>query len=364
VRKRTVDKIFVFIIVLAVTIGTGIFVSASLGLLAREGVTQAAVIVNHFIGLAAGLIALIVASHVPYATWKQYSFYIYIGAILVTLLVFVPGVGFEHGGAKRWIDIGPQTVQPAELLKVAFVIYFAALLSSLRRKLGSFTNGVLPVILVILVPLGILSAQPDTGTSLVLIATAGAMYIAAGGPWKYVAGLAAGVLAGAALLIVRHAYIRERIMTFFDPSHEVLGSSYQLQQSLIAIGSGGVFGRGFGQSVQKFDYLPEPIGDSIFAVAGEEFGFIGAVIIVCIFFAFLWRSLSIARHAPNRFSGLMVLGLAILITIQSYINIGAMIGVVPLTGIPLVFVSHGGTSLVFALLSVGIILHVSKFRRI
>jgi len=155
----------------------------------------------------------------------------------------------------------------------------------------------------------------------------------------------------------------ERVLTFLDPGRDPLGSSYQLQQSLIAVGSGEVAGRGFGQSIQKFEYLPEPTGDSIFAVAAEEFGFIGSTILVGLFLAFAYRGLHIARTAPTQFGGLLVLGLVILIVVQSFINIASMLGLFPLTGMPLLFVSQGGTALFFTLLEAGVILNVSKYRR-
>ena len=164
-------------------------------------------------------------------------------------------------------------------------------------------------------------------------------------------------------VVLSKPYLRERVSTFINPANDPRGSSYQIQQSLIAIGSGGIFGRGFGQSIQKFSYLPEPQGDSIFAVIGEEFGFIGTVAVVVLFMMFALRGLRIAGHAPDLFSKLLVTGIITMITSQSLLNMAALVGVFPLTGVPLVFISHGGTSLAFSLLAVGIVLNISRFQR-
>jgi len=222
---------------------------------------------------------------------------------------------------------------------------------------------VLPFVLLLGLVSSILLLQPDTGTVLVLFVTAVAMFVAAGARFRDIAGLGLfSIIAFAALASVR-PYVMDRLLTFFNPSLDPLGSSYQIQQSLIAIGSGEIFGRGFGQSVQKFDYLPEPIGDSIFAVFAEEFGFIGAAFLISLFLFFTLRGLKIAGRAPDQFGGLVVVGIVILITSQSFINIGSLIGVLPLTGLPLLFVSHGGSALFFALLGVGIILNISRYAK-
>jgi cell division protein FtsW len=206
--------------------------------------------------------------------------------------------------------------------------------------------------------------QPDTGTLLVIIAILIAMFIAAGGRWRYLLLLLViGVFAVFILAQIR-PYFMARLTTFLDPSQDALGSGYQIQQSLIAIGSGGIFGRGFGQSIQKFNFLPEPIGDSIFAVACEEFGFIGAFTLVILYLFFALRGYKISSRVSDPFGRLVVIGVITHITAQSFINIGAMLGVLPLTGVPLVFVSHGGTAMLLALAEVGIVLSISKSQKI
>lgn len=362
--RKKADRVFLWIVGALVLVGIFLFFSASLGLLIRSEDLFTSVLSNQiFLGLFAGMAMLLIASRIPHAFLKKYSFYFFFASLILTALVFVPGIGFAHGGAKRWIHLLGISFQPAEVLKLSFVIYFAALLSSLKEKVKTFSHGFLPTIFLLGITGVLLIKQPDAGTFLIIFITAIGMLIASGGRWSHIGMLAGISLLTLALLAVWKPYILSRFTTFFDPSGDPLGSGYQIQQSLIAVGSGGFWGRGFGQSIQKFGQLPEPVGDSIFAVASEEFGFVGALIIVALFLAFAFRGLHIARHAPNHFSGLLVSGLVILIITQSFMNIGSALGVLPLVGVPLLFISHGGTALLFTLLEVGIILQISKHQR-
>jgi cell division protein FtsW len=363
---QTVDRVFLAIVVILVIAGFFIFTSASLGLLARESARFGVIAFNQaFFGLFLGSIALLATARVHYSVWRKYAPYIFIAAIIITLLVFMPRLGFEYGGARRWLSIGPFSFQPAEFLKLAFVIYFSALAAALKKqkKIATFQYGMLPLMILLAIAGILLLLQPDTSSFLIIFLAALAVFITAGGKWQDIMATGIIVIALLALLIIFKPYVKERVMTFLNPATDPLGAGYQIQQSLIAIGSGGLTGRGFGKSIQKFNFLPEPIGDSIFAVAGEEFGFIGSVLLILLFLSFALRGLKIASQAPDTFSGLLVTGIVILITSQSFINIGSMLGVLPLTGTPLLFVSHGGTAMLFALASVGIILNVSKHRK-
>jgi len=363
--KRKPDRFFLSIVIFLVLLGLAIFTSASLGLLTQKGINIGSVAFKQlFLGIFGGGVALVLFSNIHYRVLKKYSFFFFLTTFILTLLVFIPSIGIEHGGANRWISLGSFSFQPAEFLKLGFVIYFAAILSSTRSKIGSFKYGVLPAIILLGIIGTTLLAQPDTGTFLVILITAFAMFLAAGGKWKHVGLGSIFAVVGLSILAAVRPYIKERFLTFIDPSRDALGAGYQIQQSLIAIGSGEISGRGLGQSIQKFNYLPEPIGDSIFAVAAEEFGFIGAIIIIAAFLTFAVRGIYISQKAPDYFGGLLVLGIVILIVSQSFINIASMLGVFPLTGLPLLFISKGGTALFAALLSVGIILNVSKYRRI
>ena len=362
-KRRRADKIFFGIVVALALVGIFIFTSASLGLFARDGAAFSTVALKQIIFGTLGVVSLLFFANLDYRIWKKYSFYIFMISLALVALVFVSSIGFSSGGATRWIDLGLFTFQPAELLKFGFIVYFAALLSSLKTKVYTTQYGLLPMVIFLVVIGGILLKQPDMGTLMVIVVTAIAMFIGANGKWSHIGVVSAGIIIVFILVLFTKPYAMERVLTFLEPGRDPLGASYQLQQSLIAVGSGEVAGRGFGQSIQKFKYLPEPTGDSIFAVAAEEFGFIGSTILVGLFLAFAYRGLHIANRAPTQFGGLLVLGLVILIVVQSFINISSMLGLFPLTGMPLLFVSQGGTALFFTLLEAGVILNVSKYKK-
>lgn len=362
--KHRIDKMLVLMTLLLVAAGFFIFTSASLGLLAREGISYSGVAIKQFlVGFVAGGIVLITVANIPFKFWQKHAFYIFLTAIVLCVGVFIPHVGFSHGGAHRWINIGTFTFQPSELLKIGAVIYFAAWLATTKDKVRTFKFGALPLIIILGITGALLLKQPDTGTYMVIFASLVAMFICAGGQWRYIALLFVICIIGLFVLAFTRPYLMARLTTFLDPSKDSLGSGYQIQQSLIAIGSGGIMGRGFGQSIQKFNFLPEPMGDSIFAVFSEEFGFIGAATLIALFLAFGMRGFKIASRIPDNFGLLMVVGLVTIILSQAFINMGAMLSVLPLTGIPLSFVSHGGTAMLVALAEVGIILNISKMQK-
>ncbi|HLP43898.1 MAG TPA: putative peptidoglycan glycosyltransferase FtsW [Candidatus Nanoarchaeia archaeon] len=363
-QENRVDWWFLVAVIVMTAAGFFIFASASLGLFAREGARFASVAFSQtFFGLFLGSIACIITSKINYRFWRKYAFYIFILSILATLLVFVPGIGFSHGGAARWILVGPVSFQPSELLKIGFLIYIAAWISGVKKNVETVKYGILPFILLCGVVGAVLLSQPDTDTYVILCATALGMFAVSGGKWKHIAVTIFIALIGLSIVAYSRPYIRERLMVFINPSHDQLGSSYQLNQSLIAIGSGQWFGKGFGQSVQKFNFLPEPIGDSIFAVFAEEFGFVGSVGLIFLFVFFAFRGMRIAMNSPDTFGGLVAFGIVILIVVQSFVNIGAMLGVLPLSGIPLLFVSHGGSALFITLAEAGIVLNISRYQR-
>jgi cell division protein FtsW len=362
--QHSLDRVLLFITVSLVSVGFLIFSSASLGLLARDGASFSSVAFSQFFfGIVGGSIALFLTSTIHYRWWRQYAFYIFIFTFVLTFTVFIDSVGFSHGGARRWISVGSFTLQPAELLKVGYTIYVATWLSGMKGKIGSFVKGTLPfAILLILVGIPML-LQPDTDTYLIMAVASVAMFITAGGRFRdvIVMGLLGMLLL--ALLAFTRPYIKDRIMTFIDPARDPQGAGYQIKQSLIAVGSGGFFGRGFGQSIQKFEYLPEPIGDSVFAVYAEEFGFAGSIVLLCLFAAFALRGYRIATHAPDLFGMLLVVGITTLVITQVALNIASMLSLAPLSGLPLPFISHGGTALLVTLFAIGIILNVSKYQK-
>lgn len=362
-RIRKIDRPFLITVVVLILSGFFIFSSASLGLLTRESINFSSVMFNQiFLGLTLGVMAMVATSRINYLHYRKYSFYIFLFSLILASLVFTK-LGFTHGGARRWLNIAGQSFQPAELLKLGFIIYFAAWLSSVKTKVTTFKFGILPMIIMMFLIGVILLNQPDTGTFLVIFITAMGMLFVSGAKWKHILGTLLGAGMGAGVLVYFKPYILQRILTFLHPAADGMGAGYQIKQSLIAIGSGQWFGRGFGKSIQKFNFLPEPIGDSIFAVTAEEWGFVGCVFLIALFLFFTFKGLNIASRSTDNFGRLLATGIVILIVSQSFINMASMLGIFPLTGMPLLFVSHGGTALLFTLLEVGIIFNISKYKK-
>lgn len=363
IKNLKIDKIFLTSVILLTGIGFLIFISASLGLLLKNESLYGLVAFKQFIGLIIGCIAFYIMSRINYKNLRKYSFYIFLSAIAVNLLLFIPFITVHHGGATRWIDLGFITFQPSEFLKIAFIIYFSAWISGMRDKANEFKSVTLPYLVIIGILGLILMAQSDTDTLVVIAGTGLVMLFISGGKIKDLAIISLVLIIGVASVIYIRPYARQRFMTYLNSSSDPQGAGYQIQQSLIAIGSGGFSGRGFGQSIQKFSYLPEPMGDSVFAVGAEEFGFIGSVGLILLYIFFFFKSIKISVRSPDEFSGLLVAGIAILVTIESFMNISSMLGIIPLSGMPLLFVSHGGTALIITLAAAGIIANVSKYQK-
>ena len=362
--RAGVDKILLTIVIALLGAGFLIFFSAALGVLAKSEVKFGNILLSQIgFGLTLGSVAMYLTSRLKYQFLRRNAFWIYGITIVLSLLVFVPGLGVEHGGAKRWVDIGITTFQPGELLKFGVVVYLATWFTFFKRKIHTSKFGIYPLICMLGITGVILLAQRDTGSFLIAAGAGTAIYIVAGAKWRDLLILVLLGLIGLGLLAMWRPYVLERFQTLFHHD-DFQGKGYQLRQSLIAIGSGEITGKGFGQSMQKFTYLPEAQGDSVFAVAAEEFGFIGSTLLVILYVLFGLRGLWVAARAPDVFSGLLAVGLVILIMTQSYINIASMLALAPLTGVPLVFVSHGGTALMVAMAEVGILLNISRHRSV
>jgi cell division protein FtsW len=357
------DKTLVALLALFVIGGGFIFASAAFGFLARgvPGVTSA--VFSHVVfGIGGGLVALLITYTVDYRIWRRYAPYLFGLAIFVTLLVFVPHLGMTHGGGQRWIQLPGISLQPSEALKVGIIIMGAAYFATIKARIKTYRWGMGGFLGILALPAAILVLQPDIGTLGVVTASFLAIYVAAGARARDILIIFLLGLTFICVLAITKPYIRDRITTFFHPAQGQQAEGYQLKQSLIAIGSGGLVGRGFGQGVQKFTYLPEAMGDSIFAVAGEELGFIGTTTIVLAFLFFALRSLSLAGKVPDTFGGLLAVGISTYFVSEAFINIGAMVGAAPLTGIPLTFISQGGSAMLISLASAGILLNVSRHR--
>ena len=309
---------------------------------------------------AVGMAVLFLTSRVPYSFWKKLSLPLMIVSFIFLALLFMPDLGYSYGGAKRWLQLGFFSFQPAELLKFSFVVYLASWLDARRQEAASTSYGFIPFALMLSIVGIFLIMQPDVGTLGVILTTAVVLYFLGGGRKSQITTL---FLFGGALfyLVVKMApYRLNRFLVFFSPGLDPEGIGYQINQALIAIGSGGFWGLGFGRSLQKYYYLPEPVGDSIFAIFAEEMGFLGVLLLISLFGFLFWRGVIISKQAPDIFGKLLASGLAVSIMGQALINMAAISGLLPLTGIPLPFISQGGTSLVMTLASIGVLLNISK----
>ena len=362
-RYGHIDKTLAFLIATLLVGGCLIFASAAFGLLARGAAGITSAVFSHLVlGVGAGILALIGTATVDYHRWQRYAPYLFGGAIFLTALVFIPHLGATFGGGRRWIVFAHISLQPSEVLKIASIIMASAYFAAMKKTVTTLKYGLGGLCAILALPALILLGQPDIGTLGVICAAVLAIFWVAGARWWHIAVLIiVGVLAIGLLSLVQ-PYVRARVNTFLNPSQGQQSSGYQIKQSLIAIGSGGIVGRGFGQGIQKFTYLPEPMGDSIFAVAGEELGLIGTVFIVFLFLAFALRGYMIAATATDLFGALLAIGISTYLASEAFINIAAMLGVAPLTGIPLTFISQGGSAMLASLASAGILLNVSRQR--
>jgi cell division protein FtsW len=273
----------------------------------------------------------------------------------------VPGIGSKVYGASRWIQLGPFSFQPSEMAKLAMIIYLAAWLESRgTKRIKDVFEGLLPFLGIMGLIGFLIMKQPDTGTLGVIVLTSFAIFFVSGARMDHLFFMSGIGTLALWILVKIEPYRFDRILAFMNPGADPQGIGYQINQALLAVGSGGFFGVGLGHSRQKFNYLPEPVGDSIFAVIGEELGLIGGFVLIILFVALAVRGIKIAKNAPDMFGRLVATGITMWIVLQAFINIGANIALVPFTGIPLPFISYGGTSLIFLMAAVGILLNISQ----
>lgn len=312
-------------------------------------------------GVVPGFLILFVTQKINYNFWKKISFPFFVFSVICLILVFIPTFGSRIYGASRWLRLGSFSFQPSEMLKLSIILYLAAWLESRSDKVKDFYEGLMPFLAIVGIVSFLLIKQPDVGTLGVIVLISMAIFFSSGARISHLISMITGGLVFLGLLIKFESYRMNRFLVFLNPEMDPSGAGYQINQALLAIGSGGIFGLGLGHSLQKFNYLPEPVGDSIFAIIGEELGMIGAMVLILIFVYFALRGLRIAKYSPDKFSHLTVIGIISWIIFQAFVNISAISGVIPLTGIPLPFISYGGTSLVFLMAAVGILLNISKY---
>jgi cell division protein FtsW len=307
-----------------------------------------------------GFISMFTMMKTDYHILQKYSKVLLIAAIVMLVLVLTGLFGREVGGAKRWIKLGPISFQASELAKIALITYIADYLDRRQSKMQKSFKGVLPILLIVGAVCGLILIEPDMGTSVSLAAVSLSMLFIGGMSFWYLLGLLLSAIPMLVYMVRSKPYRMRRIMAFADPWKDQQNVSYQIVQSLIALGSGGLLGVGLGNSKQKLLYLPAAHTDFIFPIIGEELGFIGAIGIVALFFLFAWRGLKISLHASDLFGSILAGGLTLMIILQALINIGVSCALFPTKGLPLPLVSYGGSNLAFTLTSIGILLNVSR----
>ncbi|MBE5776668.1 MAG: putative lipid II flippase FtsW [Clostridiales bacterium] len=320
---------------------------------------------KQMLGLALGLIAMQVTLRVPYRFFGKWQVvFLFAGvSLLLLVLVLIPGIGKSINGSRRWIGLGPLSFQPGEVAKYACVLFLAFFLTIRQKEMGQFFRGIVPMLLLPGLMFLIILEQPNLSTAGTVIIVSVLMILLSGAKWKHMGVL--GVMGSALFAYYAWSapYRRERLLSFTDPFAKMSDEGYQLSQSLIAFGSGGLFGMGMGQGRQKFAYLPYPESDFIFAVVGEDFGLVGCLAVILLFVCFLFCGLRIAVNCPDQFGCLLCAGIVTLISVQAFINMGVVVGILPTTGLPLPFFSAGGTSLSITLAAVGVVLNISRTAR-
>jgi cell division protein FtsW len=360
-KTKKMDPVLLSVVVLLLVFGLVMISSAGVALSKAKFNDEYYFFKHQLIhGVIPGLILMLVVQKIHYEKWKKVAFPLFLFSVLLLILVFVPPIGMYYQGASRWIRIGTFSFQPAEMMKLSILLYLAVWFESRSKKLKDFQESFIPFSLILASVAFLIVKQPDLGTLGSIVCIAISMFFVSGVPIRFVFGIVgAGVLL-LALLIKLEPYRLGRLMTFMNPEYDPQGIGYQINQALLAIGSGGVWGLGLGHSRQKFNYLPEPIGDSIFAIICEELGMAGATLLLVLFLLFAMRGYKIAKNAPDMFSRLIAVGITSWIIFQALINIMAIVGLIPLTGVTLPFISYGSTSLIFLMIATGILLNISK----
>jgi cell division protein FtsW len=364
VKKTTPDFILVIVILALLSLGLIMVYSASAVWADYRFDDSFYFAKRQLLFAIIGLIAMFFIMNIDYWTWRSWSKVILITCFVLLIAVLIPGIGNVRNGSRSWIGVGAFSIQPSEFMKLAMIIYLAKFLSENQKNITSFKKGLVPSLGLVFTAFALIMLQPDLGTGTVMVGTCLIMIFVSGARIAHFIGLGLIGLAGFVGLIAAAPYRIKRITAFLDPWEDPLGSGFQTIQSLYAIGPGGLFGLGLGQSRQKFFYLPEPQTDFIFAILAEELGFIGGAFVLLLFALLLWRGIRTALNAPDLYGSFLAVGIISMVAFQVMINIGVVINLIPVTGITLPFFSYGGSSLTLMLMAMGILLNISRYSRI
>jgi cell division protein FtsW len=367
-RPHELDKKMLIALGLILFIGLAMLFTASAVVSFNRFGNQYHYLLRQLPALALGLLAFFVAQKVDFRFWKKYAFAFLLISIGLLLLVFIPGLQSDYGTSRSWINLFGFSFQPSELVKATFLIYLATWLEARQKDLSSFSSGTLPFFTILVVISLLMMLQPDFGSLVIIIAMAIGVFFVGGGKLKH---LIITALVGLTVLFASplfrndggYSYQDNRLRCFVDPSFDTQDVCFHINQSLIAIGSGGVFGRGLGQSRQKFMYLPEVWGDSIFPIIAEEIGFILTTLFIILLFYLFYRIFLVAQLAPDRYGRNLATGVGLWLAIQTFFNIGGQLNLIPMTGVPLPFISAGGSSILSSLIAVGLVVNISKYTK-
>lgn len=355
------DKILFTITLILVGLGILMVYSASAIRAQEQFGDPAFFLKRHVVWAVVGLTILIGVFGQDYRQLQRWAPLLYILSVVLLILVLIPSVGTKVNGARRWLRFAGFSFQPAEFAKLGLILYVSRLLAKKGERIREFTDGLLPPFILAVLIVGLIALQPNYGTALVIFASVGALLFVAGARFSHLALVGLGLAPLVGLLLMQAPHVRGRVLAMVDPAQASPRFLYQLSQSQLALGRGGSLGTGLGDGMQKLFYLPEPHTDFIFAIVGEELGFAGAIGVVGLFGLLLWRGVRIGLKASDPFGCYLALGITCLIVIQAAVNVGMVVGLLPTTGLPLPFLSFGGTSLVTTLLGIGILLSISRF---
>lgn len=360
-RRRAVDSALVTIVILLILTGLLVLFSATY-YTAQDRGDPLSEVKKQLIGIGLGAALMIITSRIPYTFWKKTWVVmtgLFLSMVLLTLVV-IPGVGVYLNGSRRWLSIAGMSFQPSEMAKFAVVIYMATILANRGQLVNSLFKGIAVILSIPAIFFLLILEQPNLSTAGSILIVSVLMILLAGARWRHMALLGAGGLVLGGFYAWSEPYRRERLLSFRDPFAKMSDEGYQLSQSLIAFGSGGLFGMGLGRGRQKYAYLPYPESDFIFAIVGEDFGLLGSLAVILLFVAFMFVGMRIAMRCRDKFGCILGAGITCSISVQAFLNMGVVVGILPTTGLPLPFFSAGGTSISIVMAMVGVLLSISR----
>ncbi|MDF2987182.1 MAG: cell division protein FtsW [Eubacterium sp.] len=362
-NKKPFDFWIFAAVIFLLSIGTIMVFSSSYYISVKQVGNSFNMIKPQLMYMAISIVVVVITMNYDYHRWGKMSPILLMGSIGLLILVLIPGVGKELNGAQRWLGVGDKTIQPSELAKLSLIMFLSFSLSKRKDVLQSFTKGLLPYLALIGFICGLVLIEPHLSGAIIIAMTGFIILFCAGAKISHFVSMAVPAVVAVVGAVLVAPYRFDRVKAWLDPFNieYKMDESWQIVNSLLAIGSGGLFGRGLGQSMQKYLYIPEPYNDYIFAVLAEELGFLGSIVVLLLFLVFIWRGIKVAMNAPDVFGSLMAIGITALIGVQALFNVAVVTNSIPSTGISLPFFSAGGTSLIFLMFGVGILLNISRY---